>query len=376
MGPVARDSTMSTLDRYLLRSLMINYAIALAIMMSLYIVLDLFVNIDEFTESSAPTLVVARNIASYYGAHCFLYFSQLSGVITLFACLATLARMRRANELTAMLASGVSLYRVAVPVIAFGLAASALWYLDVEVMVPRIAHYLARSHEDAGGTRSRAVWFVKDNETDLVSALEFIPARDEMRHLLILERDRDGAAVSVIEADRANWVPLAGHPAGGHWRLERGVRRYRVIDDSALGPRDAMRSAPIDHYESSLNPATVEVRQAQQWLNFASSTRLTKLARQDPSLAERVRRIRHGRFAAPLVHVLMLLLGLPFFLSREPANVFADAGRCVVVCGLCFVVAFSSENFVVTSTLSALPAWLPIIVFSPVAVVLFDRMRT
>jgi lipopolysaccharide export LptBFGC system permease protein LptF len=367
---------MTTLDRYILRLLLTNYAIALAIMMSLYIVLDLFVNIDEFTEMGAPSLVVARNIASYYGVHSFLYFSQLSGVITLFACLATLARMRRSNELTAMLASGVSLYRVAVPVVAFGLASSVLWYVDVEFVIPRVAHYLARAHEDAGGTRSRDIWFVKVNETDLLSAMQFTPAQREMRHMLVLERSPEGAAVSVIEADRAAWEPLAGHPAGGRWRLERGIRRFRVVEDNGLGPRDTMQSEPIDTYESPLDPATLEVRQAQQWLSFASSARLAELAQQDPSLANRVRRIKHGRFAAPLVHVLMLLLGLPIFLSREPANVFADAGKCVVVCGLCFVLAFSSENFVVTSTLSALPAWLPIIVFSPIAVVLFDRMRT
>lgn len=367
---------MTTLDRYLLRSLAFNYVIALMVMMSLYMVLDLFFNIDEFTESRESFATVARNIASYYGAHSFLYFSQLSGVITLFACMTTLARMRKANELTAMLASGVSLYRVAVPVVAFGLATSLLWYLDTEVMVPRVAHHLARTHEDAGGRSSRGVWFVKDSNAALLSALEFVPATGEMRNFLVLNRDEHGAAVSIIEADRAVWKTLPGHPAGGVWQLQRGVLRRRVLQERGLGPRDQIEIKAVDIYESSLDPAAIEVRQAQQWLNYSSSARLSDLLASDPSLAGRIRQIKHGRFAAPLVQVLMLLLGLPFFLSREPTSVVSDAGKCLVVCGLCFLLAFSSENFVVTTTLSALPAWLPLIVFSPVAVVMFDRLRT
>ena len=110
----------STIDRYLLRALLVNYVIGLAVMMSLYVVLDLFVNMDEFMERGYPAWRVLWNMVDYYTPNLLLYFSQLSSVITLFACLATLAKLRRFNELTAMLASGVSLYRLARPVLAFG----------------------------------------------------------------------------------------------------------------------------------------------------------------------------------------------------------------------------------------------------------------
>ncbi len=367
---------MTTLDRYVLRSLVVNYLISLTIMISLYMVLDLFFNIDEFTESSDPAWMVLTNIASYYSAHFFLYFSQLSGVITLFACLSALARMRRANELTAILASGVSLYRLAVPVVAFGLATSLLWYLDTEVAIPRVANHLARTHEDAGGRRARGVWFVKDTGGRLLSALEFVPAESQMRQFLVLQRDDRGAAVRVIEADGARWEAIPGHPAGGVWRLDRGVERRRVVQAAGLGPRESIESKEVAVYESSHDPAALEVRQSRQWLKYSSSARLSQLGRSDATLLNRIRQIQHQRFATPLVHVLMLLLGLPFFLSREPANVVTDAGWCLLVCGACFLLAFSAENFVVVATLSALPAWLPIIVFSPLAVVLIDRMRT
>lgn len=368
---------MTTLDRYIVRQLGVDYAIGLTVMMSLYVVLDLFFNIDEFTEGSSSWIAVLGDIGSYYGSHSFLYFSQLSGVITLFACMTTLARMRRANELTAVLASGVSLYRVAVPIVVFGLGTSLLWYVDTEAVLPRLAHHLARSHEDARGRSARGVWFVRDGDTALLSAMEFVPARAWMRQPLVLYRDENGRATRLLEAQEATWNPMTGHPAGGVWRLAGGLER--TLESSrgdGIRPSDAPDTVPIDFYESRLGPRAIEARQTQQWLKFSSTRELSRLAEEDPTLIGRVRQIRHTRFAAPLVHVLMLLLGLPFFLSREPANIVSDAGKCVAACGLCFLLSFASEHFVVGTTLSALPAWIPLIVFSPVAVVLLDRIRT
>ncbi len=367
---------MNTLDRYLLRSLLINYAIALAVMMSLYMVLDLFVNIVEFTEDDASFWTAVGGIASYYGAHSFLYFSQLSGVITLFACMITVARMRRANELTAILSSGVSLHRVAVPVIAFGLCASLLWYADTELAIPRVAHLLARSHDDATGANSRGVWFVNDGPARLVSALRFLPAERRMEDLLVIQRDERGAFEKVIEAEEAVWEDLPGHEAGGVWRLIGGEERMRARSAAAMGPRDTVHSTKVELYESRLNPTRLEARQGEQWLDFASSSQLADFARNEPMLTNQIRRIKHGRFSAPLVHILLLLLGLPFFLSREPANMFNDAGKCLMVCGACYLMAYTGDNLVRTTTLSALPAWLPLIVFAPVAVVMIDRVRT
>ena len=366
---------MTTMDRYLLRSLVVNYLIALAVMMSLYMVLDLFFNIDEFTESDESLWTVSGNILSYYGAHSFLYFSQLSGVITLFACMATLARMRRANELTAVLASGVSLYRLAVPIVVFGVAMSLLWYGDTQLAMPRIAHLLARSHDDASGQRSRGVWFANDGQA-LLSSLSFFPAQERMENVLILNRDETGAVSSITQAKEALWEPSPAHPSGGIWRLLGGTETRRVTVDDALGPRESVATNTVTSYESRLSPKAMEARQFEQWLKYLSSWQLSSLDEQEPALADRIRQARHVRFATPFVHLLLLLLGLPFFLSREPANMIGDSGKCLVVCGLCYFLAYSSTHFLTASSLPALPAWLPIIAFTPVAVVLIDRIRT
>jgi lipopolysaccharide export system permease protein len=370
---------MTILDRYLLRALTVNYVIALAVMMSLYIVLDLFFNMDEFTEEGGSVAGVLVSVVRYYWPNLFLYFAQLSGVITLAACVAALARMRRLNELTAMLASGVSLFRVAAPVIGFGVLTTLLWLVDIEFIVPRVAAQLARSHEDARGERSYGVWFLEDGEDALLSAQQFEPSTNTLRRMMVLKLDETGTVRSVIEAEEARWEVVDGHPAGGHWALSRGVERVRVDqEDVAFGPGEETRSELVNFYESDLDPQSIQQRQSAQWVSFLSSGQLRDLSKRDmtEALAAAVQQARHRRFATPIINLVLLLLGIPFLLDRAPGSILSDLAKCVLLCGTCFAVTFASHSAVSPDSFSALPSWLPIILFVPVGAVLMDRIRT
>ncbi len=367
---------LTVLDRYILRSLLINYLITLGVMISLYVVLDMFVNMDEFTEQDYSVLTVLSNIVDYYAPNVFLFYAQLSGVITLFASMATIARLRKQNELTAILASGVSLYRVAAPVIAFGLATSVLLVIDTEWLIPGVAHKLARDHDDVDGEKAYEVLFLQDGHGALLSAGRFHPTHHDLQQLLVLTRDESGAIIETLEADRATWEPPDDARPVGRWRLDRGKKTTRVFkNDATLGPReDKIVVYPLI-YESDLSPNTIQLRQAEGWISYLSLAQLRDLQEDESADRAAVVRTRHARIAAPIVGMIMLLLGLPFFLDRSPGNVLSDAGKCMLACGLCYVVAFVAQS-VQPESASALPMWIPIFIFAPVAIVLIDRIRT
>ncbi len=367
---------LSVFDRYLLRSLIVNYVIALSTMLSLYVVLDLFVNMDEFTEDSPPLTALIRNVVGYYLPNLLLYFSQLSSTITLFACMASLARMRRLNELTAVLSSGVSLYRIARPVVLFGVVTTGLLILDTEVLIPRVAHKLARDHEDAEGTGAYPILFLRDGDDALVSAAKFDPITHDLHGFLVLRRNAEGRVASMIEADRATWRPPSPMSPQGLWRLERGRRTSRVRTvGSGLGPRDQKRVTAISVYESELSPEAIEIRQSKDWIRFLSIAQLSELQSHLGGDVAKIVQTKHERRTQPIIGLIMLLLGLPFFLNRAPANILSDAGKCMAVCGLCYVATFVAQSLRPESS-SALPAWAPIFVFGTIAIVLVDRIRT
>lgn len=364
----------SVLDRYLFRSLLTNYLIGVGVMLSLYVVLDLFVNMDEFTERGESVLTVARNIIDYYVPNLALYFAQLGGVITLFACGAVLGRMRKQNEVTAMLASGVSLFRVARPILLFAVFASGLLVLDTEVVIPSLAHKLARKHEEVGGKEAYEVLFLKDQRGALLSAGRFAPGTGRLQALLVMERDESGAVSRIIEADAADWSEPQSPQQAGLWKLERG-RTLTRMTQAGLGPRESKVEEFPTAYATNLGPREIELRQAEGWVGFLSLGQLKSMQSEPEADVRAIYRTRHGRVVTLIVSLLLVMLGLPFFLDRSPANILADSTRCVLVCGLCYVSTFVAQSLRV-ETASAFVAWIPVFVFGTLAMVLLDRVRT
>jgi len=370
---------LRTLDRYLLRSFLHNYLLALFVMISLYVTLDLFVNFDEFTEvdeftGRAPRAVEAvRNIASFYGYNLPLYFSQISAVITLFAAALTLARMQRANEMTAVLASGTSMYRIAAPVITAALLLNVLWYADQEFVLPRIAHKLVRERDDVNGRKVQQVWCLRDGPTRLLSAGEFRPNSGKMYQMMVLDRDAHLMLSGVLTADEAEY-----DAAAGGWRLERGVRIQRgSASTDVAGPDEEIVKEFPTFYKSDLTPEEIILRQSAQWLDFLSLRQLSELERRNVVPADRVAQIRHTRFTTPINSMVLLLLGIVFFLHREPTSVIVQGGKALAVCATCFIVSFIGQQLVGAIDIApALPAWLPTILFAPVCAVLLDGIRT
>ena len=364
----------TVLDRYLLRSLLTNYVIGIGVMLSLYVVLDLFVNMDEFTERGEGVFTVVGHIVDYYLPNLALYFAQLGGIITLFACGAVLARMRKLNEVTAMLASGVSLYRLARPILLFAMAATGLLVLDTEVIIPSLAHRLARKHDEVGGQRAYEVLFIKDGAGALLSAGRFFPESGDLQSLLVMERDDGGAVQRIIEADSAVWEPPVEPVTTGTWRLERGRSLTRAAH-AGLGPRENKVEEYPTRYLSNLGPKEIELRQAEGWVGYLSLAQLKELQNEPEADAASIMRTRHARVVSLIVSLLLVMLGLPFFLDRSPANILADATKCVLVCGLCYVGTFVAQSIRIDS-LSAFTAWIPVFVFGTLAMALLDRVRT
>ena len=77
---------MKILDKYVAKNFLIGYAIAFCVLVGLRIIIDLFVNLDEFTEhADLGTVAVIKNIIGYYGLHSTLYFRDFAGAITVVA---------------------------------------------------------------------------------------------------------------------------------------------------------------------------------------------------------------------------------------------------------------------------------------------------
>src|SRR5581483_6662261 len=82
---------MYLLDRLLIRSFFKSYAICLISLLTLYVVVDLFTNLDDYTDNKNGLREVIEHIGAYYGPHITKIFNSLSEVIVLLAATFTVA---------------------------------------------------------------------------------------------------------------------------------------------------------------------------------------------------------------------------------------------------------------------------------------------
>src|ERR1041384_989929 len=136
---------MRILDRYIVKSFLVNYLLALGVLVGIYTLLDLIVNFDNFAKGAAATAAAGEqgptamnlvgDMVDYYAYQMLVIFQQVSGAIPLLAAGFTMVRMTRHRELTAMLASGVSLYRVAAPIVLVSIGFSMLNVINQEFIL-------------------------------------------------------------------------------------------------------------------------------------------------------------------------------------------------------------------------------------------------
>ena len=87
-------------------------------------------------------------------------------------------------------------------------------------------------------------------------------------------------------------------------------------------------------------------------------------------------KIMYLRVTQPLVNIIILLVGIPFLLNREPTRLITHIMFCVVLCGLVFVATFVIFQMGGTKLDPLLAAWLPVLLFSPVASVMLAEIKT
>lgn len=215
---------MKILDKYVAKNFLIGCAISLCMLVGLRIVIDAFVNLDEFTENTnIGVLAVITNIFTYYAIQSTLYFRDFAGMIPVVAAAFSLGKMVKYNELTAMMASGVSLKRIVAPIVVLAIAITGILIIDQELIIPSVSSQLVRSKKVLPGQESYSVWFISDASGSLLCAKKFDTKSSTLQEPIILTRARKPDSIvweptGWIEAETAKY-DFKNH----NWILNKGT---------------------------------------------------------------------------------------------------------------------------------------------------------
>lgn len=374
------------IDWYVTRLFAKVFAVCLVSLSCMFILFTALNKLDVLLEIAEVHEHGTRLIAKYYAARILTFFEATSGLLTLIAAVFTVSWLQRTNEVTALMACGISKARILAPVLIASVVVSGLAIVNRELLIPRYRELLTLRPNDLLPRTRQPMQPRYDHKTDIfLSGAETVAhSREIVRPEFRLPGKLAGFGFQ-LAAEKARYLDAdATHPGG---YLLSGMTLPPPDDlaaaDSAelngelavLSPKDTPWLKPDQCFVISavdFHQLTAEAA----WRRYGSTVQLIQ-ALHNPSLDygahERVR--IHARIVRPALDLTLLMLGIPFVFARNDRNLFVAAGYCLlVVSGFTVVlVTFHSmgSSYLIKPVLAA---WLPLLVFAPIAYALSTQL--
>lgn len=354
------------LDRYLIKQFLQTTLFGLFAFIIIFVIIDVMENLDDFIDQGVPALRVL---------HYYLVFSPeivrlMTPVAVLFAALFTVGKAANLSEMTAIKASGVSLFRFMLPflITSFFLSLFSIYFggyivplanknkVKIEQVYLKKSIYYAQSNI-----------FFQDSRTRIVSIAFFDTDNKRANQVSIQEFSTDDLTVmkSRIDASFLNYDSKENQ-----WIAENGV--YREFQN------DKENAVFFDkRVLKELNFLPEDLSNKQQKISEMNLTELWNLintqrrAGNDPSstLID-----YHSIFAFATTNLIVVLFALPISTNKRKGGLASQIGINILVTFLYLVFTEISQAFGKNGALSPIiTAWFSNLVFLIAA--LFNLLR-
>ncbi len=320
------------------------FALVLLGFVLLMLVFTVFDLLSDILRNRIPMTTVGDYLVNL--TPLFLY--RLAPLAVLIAVLVTFGVLNRNSEIIAMKATGISLYRLVVPIVAIaGVLAVSLFFFD-EFYLPQ-----ANKRQDAlrnviKGKPAQTVTHPEQNwifgspgkgEPGRIFYYRFFdPDRDEFANISVFEFDPSTFALTRrIFAAKALWDPETDS-----WRFQNGWANDIQGDHTSNYQQFAQTSFSEIHEDPGYFKK--ESLQAQE-MNFGQLDRYIGDLRQSGFDTMKLRVALWQKLSYPLIAIVMAVLAIPFALSM---------GRRGSLTGVAVAIGVALTYFVIDSTFGAL----------------------
>jgi LPS export ABC transporter permease LptG/LPS export ABC transporter permease LptF len=357
------------LDDYVLREFLTTFALVLASLVLLMLVFTFFELLGDIIRNRTPLVTVGEYLINLTPA--MIYNITPLGVLV--AVLVTFGVLTRTNEFTAMKATGISLYRVMVPILVVSaLIAVALFLFDQS--------YLPSANRRQEALRSvikgrPAQTFLRPDQKWIFGRQEpgkpgrifyyqfFDPDENRFANLTVFEFNPENFSLSRrIFASSAHWEPQLQQ-----WIFEHGWER-RIDGEFSVETYPEITEQPQYFKKEALQS---------QEMSFGELKRYIRDLRQSGFETKQLSVQLNIKLAYPIVTLVMAVLAIPFALSMGKRGSLTGIATAIGVAIAYWVVNLTFQqlgnvNFLPT----LLAAWSPDLLFGLAGAYLLLRTPT
>lgn len=376
---------MTILDRYIIKSFFFNLVLWLVCILGIYIIFDLFTNMDGLIQAGKAIGNIPKVILMYYLFKSIPIAMMLSSLLGLLSAMITTAMMMRNNELIPIQAAGISTVRIIRPLIASVALVTIVSTVCREFVLPNYLDELVMNPEAFVEEESSIVNATIDNTTQVTIQGDRIYRRSLRisKPSFVLHKPVVKQATYLRAGEALHYPETPDRPAG--FMLVGVTTATDIVQGESL--RHNGRTILMTHRDA---PDWIEkgdcfvvsdvpfdyLASSDAWQKYASTWSLFQAARNNSlDVGDRIHATIHGRVLQPILDFSILFLGLPIILTAGDRNVFKAMGISGLIVLAFLVVNQACQHAGGIVRMPVLGAWLPLMIFGPIAVNQFLMLR-
>lgn len=372
----SRNAFPRILDEYVLREFLSTFVMVLSGFVMLMLVFTFFDLIGDIIRNQRPLTLVGAYLVNLTPDMVY----QITPLAVLIAVLVTFGVLNRNSEIIAMKATGISLYRLVVPIVSIAAILSIGLYLFDQYYLPQANRRQEAQRNIIKGRPAQTVLHPEHNwifgqprpgEPGRIFYYQFYDSVDkEFANLSVFEFDPATFSITRrIFAPRVYW-----DSSSGLWRFQNGwVRDMKGAETT--GYREFKQLAFSEIHEDP-GYFTKEAMQSQE-MNFDQLRSYIQDLRQSGIDTMRLRVALWHKLAYPITTIVMAVLAIPFALSMGRRGSLTAIAVAIAVALAYYVVdglfgAMGNVNYLP----AAMAAWSSDVLFALVGGYLLLRTST
>jgi len=371
--PQLKLPALGILDRYVATTYLRVFVLACIAMAGLFYISTFLDLSDKVFKGTATWGMLGRYF--WYATPQYVYY--IIPLSVLLAALVTIGLLTKNSELVVMKACGISLYRVAVPMlVCAAIAGGLLFALEETVLGPANRRAEAIRHVMRGGSPQTfdvldRRWVV-GTSGDIYHYVYFDPRQRQMTGLSVYEFTPEMRQLRRrVYAARAFYTD--GGDGGSAWRAEQGwVREFDAEGNTRV-------FAPFAETNLAFEPASyfATERPKPEYMSYTQLRGYTEQLRSSGFDVAEQRVALERKVSFPFVTLIMTLLAVPFAVTTGRRGAMYGIGVGIVL-AITYWVTISVFAALGTGGLMApmLAAWAPNLLFGAGAAYLLLTVRT
>ena len=362
---------MKILDRYIADRYLRTFLISLGVLIIIPVLVDLIEHVDYFVDRGAQPVSVVK----YYFFYLPYFLTFTIPVASLLSTLFSLGILNKNNEITALKASGASLYRIFVPVFGAAILISILAFLNEEKLKPpALAEKSRIKEEEIEKTQKRETGrfynlFAQGDE-GWIYHFNIFDSQENAGYQALLQRFAGNQLKEQIEADKMIWQDPV-------WVLENG--RYRVFLEDTLSSQVQKFETfqRLVKFDLNVKPELF-IRKAKHpdQMNFQELYDYVKSKSKSGVEVSKELVQLHMKIAFPLASFIIVLFGAPIASLPRRSGLAFSFGATLIISFVYYVLLKFGQSLGYNEKLPPfMAAWMGNIVFGVLGLVILFKSR-